>query len=441
MINTKLIGLVSVSDTIIITIINKTTNQIASINHYPDSKDLASKIYSNFQGIPLEEIYMGFDTQTTTKFGNNAYSMGTFAVGTITKHSIISIEDLAITQQIAQKLCVKTVKIFDYVSLFKALSNDKETIFLENSKEGIRAVHVDRGEIKDYRVGVTPESIKTSVKLSKAQVNKLFDISYTRKYGIGFINFDMLPDEYKIALIPVLFMMYNPPCLEINPYGALPTSNAYIQNPSVNVQQVQQPPIEPQYQKPIEQPQYTPPKVAQPQMEMPKEKPPVGNINPKTINTNNTVSDISHKKSNIVGNVVGVIAGAIIGVSIATTTQLPKQNLILMDTLQTMASTSTDIDATTQYYNRLIEGISNPERSNSSILSKISAITNGGTIAEISLKKNNVEVLVLVENDTNLETFKNELANIVSIGQMTNVGNVTLGETTLTKYKIYCTIQ
>lgn len=437
--NTKLIGLVSVSDTITITIINKTTNQIASINHYPDSKDLASKIYSNFQGISLEEIYMGFDTQTTTKFGSNAYSMGTFSVGTITKHSIISIEDLAITQQIAQKLCVKTVKIFDYVSLFKVLSNDKETIFLENSKEGIRAVHVDRGEIKDYRVGVTPESIKTSVKLSKAQVNKLFDINYTRKYGIGFINFDMLPDEYKIALIPVLFMMYNPPCLEINPYGSLPVSNAYIQNQSAQPQPVQQPvqqPVEQQYRKPVEQP-YTPPKVAQPPIEMPKEKPAVTS----NVITPNPMDEMANKKTNFIGNLVGVVAGAIIGVSIATTTQLPKQNLILMDTLQTMASTSTDIDATTQYYNRLIEGISNPERSNSSILAKISAITNGGTIAEISLKKNNVEVLVLVENETNLETFKNELANIVSIGQMTNVGSVTLGETTLTKYKIYCTIE
>lgn len=437
--NTKLIGLVSVSDTITITIINKTTNQIASINHYPDSKDLASKIYSNFQGISLEEIYMGFDTQTTTKFGSNAYSMGTFSVGTITKHSIISIEDLAITQQIAQKLCVKTVKIFDYVSLFKVLSNDKETIFLENSKEGIRAVHVDRGEIKDYRVGVTPESIKTSVKLSKAQVNKLFDINYTRKYGIGFINFDMLPDEYKIALIPVLFMMYNPPCLEINPYGSLPVSNAYIQNQSAQPQPVQQPvqqPVEQQYRKPVEQP-YTPPKVEQPPIEMPKEKPAVTS----NVTTPNPMDEMANKKTNFIGNLVGVIAGAIIGVSIATTTQLPKQNLILMDTLQTMASTSTDIDATTQYYNRLIEGISNPERSNSSILAKISAITNGGTIAEISLKKNNVEVLVLVENETNLETFKNELANIVSIGQMTNVGSVTLGETTLTKYKIYCTIE
>lgn len=437
--NTKLIGLVSVSDTITITIINKTTNQIASINHYPDSKDLASKIYSNFQGISLEEIYMGFDTQTTTKFGSNAYSMGTFSVGTITKHSIISIEDLAITQQIAQKLCVKTVKIFDYVSLFKVLSNDKETIFLENSKEGIRAVHVDRGEIKDYRVGVTPESIKTSVKLSKAQVNKLFDINYTRKYGIGFINFDMLPDEYKIALIPVLFMMYNPPCLEINPYGSLPVSNAYIQNQSAQPQPVQQSvqqPVEQQYRKPVEQP-YTPPKVEQPPIEMPKEKPAVTS----NVTTPNPMDEMANKKTNFIGNLVGVVAGAIIGVSIATTTQLPKQNLILMDTLQTMASTSTDIDATTQYYNRLIEGISNPERSNSSILAKISAITNGGTIAEISLKKNNVEVLVLVENETNLETFKNELANIVSIGQMTNVGSVTLGETTLTKYKIYCTIE
>lgn len=415
MVGLKLIGLINISDTVTIVVINKNTNQIASINHFPDTNNLASTIYSTLQGIGLEELYVGFDTETVTSFDENAYSIGSFNVGTMLKHSVLTMDDLRITQNIARTLGVRTVKIFDYISLFKSLSNDKNTVFLENTKDGVRAVHVAQGQIKDFRTGVTTESVKSTVKLSNAEVRKLFDASYANTYGVGLINFDMLSDKYKRVLVPILFMLYSPPCIELNPYGSLPQSNCSgntVKEPPREMKEVRN---EPRREKVYE----------------PKE--------PARQQVQQDVVSYTRNKSWI-GNVAGIISGIIIGVSIAATTQLPKQNLILMDSLQTMASTSNDIENTSSYYSRLIEGMSNPERSNSSILSRISGITEGGTIAEVSLKKNNVEVLVLVDNDANLEIFKNKLGEVVQVQDLSNVGVVTLGETTMTKYKIYCKI-
>lgn len=415
MVGLKLIGLINISDTVTIVVINKNTNQIASINHFPDTNNLASTIYSTLQGIGLEELYVGFDTETVTSFDENAYSIGSFNVGTMLKHSVLTMDDLRITQNIARTLGVRTVKIFDYISLFKSLSNDKNTVFLENTKDGVRAVHVAQGQIKDFRTGVTTESVKSTVKLSNAEVRKLFDASYANTYGVGLINFDMLSDKYKRVLVPILFMLYSPPCIELNPYGSLPQSNCSGNTVKESPREMKEVRNEPRREKVYE----------------PKE--------PARQQVQQDVVSYTRNKSWI-GNVAGIISGIIIGVSIAATTQLPKQNLILMDSLQTMASTSNDIENTSSYYSRLIEGMSNPERSNSSILSRISGITEGGTIAEVSLKKNNVEVLVLVDNDTNLEIFKNKLGEVVQVQDLSNVGVVTLGETTMTKYKIYCKI-
>lgn len=415
MVGLKLIGLINISDTVTIVVINKNTNQIASINHFPDTNNLASTIYSTLQGIGLEELYVGFDTETVTSFDENAYSIGSFNVGTMLKHSVLTMDDLRITQNIARTLGVRTVKIFDYISLFKSLSNDKNTVFLENTKDGVRAVHVAQGQIKDFRTGVTTESVKSTVKLSNAEVRKLFDASYANTYGVGLINFDMLSDKYKRVLVPILFMLYSPPCIELNPYGSLPQSNCSGNTVKESPREMKEVRNEPRREKVYE----------------PKE--------PARQQVQQDVVSYTRNKSWI-GNVAGIISGIIIGVSIAATTQLPKQNLILMDSLQTMASTSNDIENTSSYYSRLIEGMSNPERSNSSILSRISGITEGGTIAEVSLKKNNVEVLVLVDNDANLEIFKNKLGEVVQVQDLSNVGVVTLGETTMTKYKIYCKI-
>lgn len=415
MVGLKLIGLINISDTVTIVVINKNTNQIASINHFPDTNNLASTIYSTLQGIGLEELYVGFDTETVTSFDENAYSIGSFNVGTMLKHSVLTMDDLRITQNIARTLGVRTVKIFDYISLFKSLSNDKNTVFLENTKDGVRAVHVAQGQIKDFRTGVTTESVKSTVKLSNAEVRKLFDASYANTYGVGLINFDMLSNKYKRVLVPILFMLYSPPCIELNPYGSLPQSNCSGNTVKESPREMKEVRNEPRREKVYE----------------PKE--------PARQQVQQDVVPYTRNKSWI-GNVAGIISGIIIGVSIAATTQLPKQNLILMDSLQTMASTSNDIENTSSYYSRLIEGMSNPERSNSSILSRISGITEGGTIAEVSLKKNNVEVLVLVDNDANLEIFKNKLGEVVQVQDLSNVGVVTLGETTMTKYKIYCKI-
>lgn len=415
MVGLKLIGLINISDTVTIVVINKNTNQIASINHFPDTNNLASTIYSTLQGIGLEELYVGFDTETVTSFDENAYSVGSFNVGTMLKHSVLTMDDLRITQNIARTLGVRTVKIFDYISLFKSLSNDKNTVFLENTKDGVRAVHVAQGQIKDFRTGVTTESVKSTVKLSNAEVRKLFDASYANTYGVGLINFDMLSNKYKRVLVPILFMLYSPPCIELNPYGSLPQSNCSGNTVKESPREMKEVRNEPRREKVYE----------------PKE--------PARQQVQQDVVSYTRNKSWI-GNVAGIISGIIIGVSIAATTQLPKQNLILMDSLQTMASTSNDIENTSSYYSRLIEGMSNPERSNSSILSRISGITEGGTIAEVSLKKNNVEVLVLVDNDANLEIFKNKLGEVVQVQDLSNVGVVTLGETTMTKYKIYCKI-
>lgn len=415
MVGLKLIGLINISDTVTIVVINKNTNQIASINHFPDTNNLASTIYSTLQGIGLEELYVGFDTETVTSFDENAYSIGSFNVGTMLKHSVLTMDDLRITQNIARTLGVRTVKIFDYISLFKSLSNDKNTVFLENTKDGVRAVHVAQGQIKDFRTGVTTESVKSTVKLSNAEVRKLFDASYANTYGVGLINFDMLSNKYKRVLVPILFMLYSPPCIELNPYGSLPQSNCSGNTVKESPREMKEVRNEPRREKVYE----------------PKE--------PARQQVQQDVVSYTRNKSWI-GNVAGIISGIIIGVSIAATTQLPKQNLILMDSLQTMASTSNDIENTSSYYSRLIEGMSNPERSNSSILSRISGITEGGTIAEVSLKKNNVEVLVLVDNDANLEIFKNKLGEVVQVQDLSNVGVVTLGETTMTKYKIYCKI-
>lgn len=415
MVGLKLVGLINISDTVTIVVINKNTNQIASINHFPDTNNLASTIYSTLQGIGLEELYVGFDTETVTSFNENAYSIGTFNVGTMLKHSVLTMDDLRITQNIGRTLGVRTVKIFDYISLFKVLSNDKNTVFLENTRDGVRAVHVANGQIKDFRTGVTTESVKSTVKLSNAEVKKLFDVSYANTYGVGLINFDMLSDKYKKALVPILFMLYSPPCLELNPYGNLPQSNC-TGNIKENPKEMKEVRTEPRKE----------PKEPVRRQEVPQQM-------------QQNIAEYTRNKSWI-GNIAGIISGIIIGVSIAATTQLPKQNLILMDSLQTMASTSNDIENTSSYYSRLIEGMSNPERSNSSILSRISGITEGGTIAEVSLKKNNVEVLVLVDNEANLETFKGKLGEVVQIQDTSNVGVVTLGETTMTKYKIYCKV-
>lgn len=415
MVGLKLVGLVNISDTVTIVVINKNTNQIASINHFPDTNNLASIIYSSLQGIGLEELYIGFDTETVTSFKDNAYSIGSFHVGTMQRHSVLSMDDLRITQNIARTLGVRTVKIFDYITLFKSLSNDKNTVFLENTRDGVRAVHVSNGQIKDFRTGVTTESVKSTVKLSNAEVKKLFDVSFANTYGIGLINFDMLTDKYKKVLVPILFMLYAPPCLELNPYGVLPQSNCNLEtelrreNPREMKEVKTEPRREnPRVQEPVQQSQQVVPSYP--------------------------------RNKNWIGNIAGIIGGIIIGVSIAATTQLPKQNLILMDSLQTMASTSNDVENTSSYYSRLIEGMTNPERSNSTILSRISSITEGGTIAGVTLKKNNVEVLVLVDSEPNLEVFKSKLGEVVTIQDTSNVGVVSLGETTMTKYKIYCKV-
>ncbi|WP_304427911.1 hypothetical protein [uncultured Clostridium sp.] len=415
MVGLKLVGLVNISDTVTIVVINKNTNQIASINHFPDTNNLASIIYSSLQGIGLEELYIGFDTETVTSFKDNAYSIGSFHVGTMQRHSVLSMDDLRITQNIARTLGVRTVKIFDYITLFKSLSNDKNTVFLENTRDGVRAVHVFNGQIKDFRTGVTTESVKSTVKLSNAEVKKLFDISFANTYGIGLINFDMLTDKYKKILVPILFMLYAPPCLELNPYGVLPQSNCNLET-------------EPRRENPREMKEVR----TEPRRENPRVQEPV--------QQSQQVVPSYPRNKNWIGNIAGIIGGIIIGVSIAATTQLPKQNLILMDSLQTMASTSNDVENTSSYYSRLIEGMTNPERSNSTILSRISSITEGGTIAGVTLKKNNVEVLVLVDSEPNLEVFKSKLGEVVTIQDTSNVGVVSLGETTMTKYKIYCKV-
>lgn len=415
MVGLKLVGLVNISDTVTIVVINKNTNQIASINHFPDTNNLASIIYSSLQGIGLEELYIGFDTETVTSFKDNAYSIGSFHVGTMQRHSVLSMDDLRITQNIARTLGVRTVKIFDYITLFKSLSNDKNTVFLENTRDGVRAVHVSNGQIKDFRTGVTTESVKSTVKLSNAEVKKLFDISFANTYGIGLINFDMLTDKYKKILVPILFMLYAPPCLELNPYGVLPQSNCNLET-------------EPRRENPREMKEVR----TEPRRENPRVQEPV--------QQSQQVVPSYPRNKNWIGNIAGIIGGIIIGVSIAATTQLPKQNLILMDSLQTMASTSNDVENTSSYYSRLIEGMTNPERSNSTILSRISSITEGGTIAGVTLKKNNVEVLVLVDSEPNLEVFKSKLGEVVTIQDTSNVGVVSLGETTMTKYKIYCKV-
>ena len=423
MINSKLIGLVSVSSTVTIAVINLTSNQIAMLKYFPDTTQLSNKIYSSLVGMGIEELYMGFDTQTVNVYNENVCALSSFTVGTMSKHSVITMEDLQVIQNVGQSLGVKNIRIFDYITMFQALSNDKNTVILENTPNGIRAVHVSGGTIQDYRVGANPNSIKSIVEISNAEMVKLFDINHANKYGVGLINFDLLEPKYKMALIPVLFMMYTPQCLDINPYGMLPQPKPSVIN---NRNAYRQEPIYEKVQAP-----------KRPQQVIEKER---------VINRPIVKEEPSYEREeplafSIIGKVATVLTGIAIGVSVACTTQLPKQNVILMDTLQTIAASSNDISATSSYYDRLIAGISDPAKSNAQILSKIAAITEGGTVADITLKKNNVEVLILAENEENLNKFKESLQSIVSVGEVTNVGEVTVGETKFIKYKVFCEIK
>lgn len=423
MINSKLIGLVSVSSTVTIAVINLTSNQIAMLKYFPDTTQLSNKIYSSLVSMGIEELYMGFDTQTVNVYNENVCALSSFTVGTMSKHSVITMEDLQVIQNVGQSLNVKNIRIFDYITMFQALSNDKNTVILENTPNGIRAVHVSGGTIQDYRVGANPNSIKSIVEISNAEMVKLFDINHANKYGVGLINFDLLEPKYKMALIPVLFMMYTPQCLDINPYGMLPQSKPSIINNRNAYRQ------EPTYEK-VQAPN-------RPQQVIEKERV----INRIVAKEEPSYEGEESLAFSIIGKVATVLTGIVIGVSVACTTQLPKQNVILMDTLQTIAASSNEISATSSYYDRLIAGISDPDKSNAQILSKISAITEGGTVADITLKKNNVEVLILAENEENLNKFKESLQSIVSVGEVTNVGEVTVGETKFIKYKVFCEIK
>lgn len=429
----QLVGLVSVSNTVTISVINRTTHQIAIIKHFDSRQQLASKIYSTLFGTNVEEIYMGFDTQTVSWYNESAYGLSTFTVGNLSKHSVISMKDLEIIKGIGQTLKVNTIKIFDYITMFKALANDRDAIILQNDEFGVKAVQVSRGNIQDYRLGATTNTVKSMVQLSNAEMLKLLNVDFASKFGRELINFDALSVPYKVALVPVLFMMYTPECLDLNPWDSLPQPKPTIAKNRYN---------EPTF-KAVENPNeekisYS---VKNDNSQQRKVLEPVEDYD----NLSDFDDEVENKKDPLVLRILSktatILTGVVLGVSLACTTQLSKQNIILLDALQSTAAASTNLEQTSSYYNRLIEGFTNAEKSNSAILSKVNAITTGGTIAEYTLKKNSLEVIILSNNEEEASKFKAELAKVVNVVEMTASGTVNSGDISLNKYKITCSIK
>ena len=430
----------------------KTIRMIVGLNR----DNLLTDIYKNLKPFArdIRKIDFVVMSQIVTDVDQSDVLIRKFSIGDTRAYSVISSNDINLFQKVIKKLKIAEFCIHDKLLCYATIGEGENTIvvgdYLNNQKI---LLMLGREGIIDYRISssITSESLESFMKMYRTtNVVKMYNNLLDSRLDYFYTNYETLEHDVKLMISYTLVLNL---IKHVSSY-----KNMFISfkadmddlNRDEEVDEIRIPAPEDTTER---RPSRRRVEREDDEEDFSRNKFDVTSVVPvdseelRDIRREEKAKSKQKKKEKQPKKgrkglttsltIVGIVLAGVAGYTIVTNLELPNNNAMINNQITTQQASISSASNTARYYKLFVsdqqQGGQTP---NKTLVDDINSIKVDGVLSELIVRHSEVGIQLLLAKPSDIDNYKTELSKYITINTITNLGSVSVGKTTYTKFQI-----